>query len=185
MLKESYQDGEGRDIIFESEKSQKYREFTDAEKEIFAQEWGTNKVAFIDLIEEAVDAQGKRTQIKVPVAIFLDQREFFVPDTGGKSFPEQKELAEADAKNLRLRTGIVGLDLYIPEKAATLTQAVSQYLKETRINPLGRELGYPFGRGRDGKVISSIDNIFYVDQRKPDERDANAYIVRLAIARNR
>ena|SRR3989344_97584 len=83
------------------------------------------------------------------VAIYPDPKKFFIPNTGGKDLETQEALAAEDANKLRKRLKQNGMDVVIPEQAATLTELTFKHLDETGVWLFGENYDYLFGRTKN------------------------------------
>lgn len=80
------------------------------------------------------------------VAIYPDPEKFFIPNTAGKDLETQEALALEDANKLRGRLNQSGIDVVIPEEAATLTELTFKHLDETGIWLFGEIYSYFYAR---------------------------------------
>lgn len=125
---------------------QEYRPFTAQEEEALRKD-GAH---FIDLDGETIEGQqrakrlfgyitdGRDSLLKLPsikarVAIYIDPKRFFIPNSGNKDLVKQEKLAQKDGQDLRKRLSLKedGVDVIIPEQASTFTELTFKYLDET------------------------------------------------------
>lgn len=143
--------------------------------------------------------------IKAEIAVYLDPKNFFVPNSGNKRLPEQEILVEKDAQDLRKRTGL-GRDItmIIPDSASILTEITFKHLDKTSRDgkpvwlfgenyAVAQGLQWVYGRTKNS-VNESADHVamvgnaraelgLKVDRWHRDGRDEHLLAVRLVIAK--
>ncbi len=170
--------------VFEKEKPQEYRPFTDLEKRVLRID-----DAFILSLDREKTIEGQKATGRpfrymsyggdillkarstiTEVAIYPDPKRFFIPNSAGEKLilSVQEELTEKDAEELRQRTGLEDLDEIIPSQASILTELTFRYLDETTkkgkgVWLFGRDYGYAYGITKNptcyfGSYIARVGN---------------------------
>lgn len=108
------------------------------------------------------------------VAIYPQTDKFFIPGTENKDLATQERMVQKDADDLRKRLGQEGIDVVIPEEAATLTEVTFKHLEETGEWLFGKKytrahkLDFIYGRTKN-PTNESGSHVAHVGGADPDD----------------